>query len=130
MAVRLHRELARVLPLIVAEARDETGYPVSVVSTGRTFAEQAVKYRAYLRGGGRAAPPGKSAHNHGLAADVVIRKPGVDPWEWSRTWSGRRAYAKLHKIAKRYGLESIVSSAPDDPFHLQAPNWRRVAGVR
>jgi len=123
--VSLHRELARVAPLITRDATAEIGYPTRVVSSGRSLAEQRKLYAAYKRGtGGRAAPPGESAHNYGLAVDVVIYKPGVDPWEWATTFWGRRAYRKLHAIAERYGLESIVSSAPDDPFHLQAPNWR------
>lgn len=38
----------------------------------RTFAEQAVLYDKYLKGGPLAAPPGKSAHNYGLAIDIVL----------------------------------------------------------
>ena len=48
-----------------------------VVTWGaRTLEEQGILYQAYLKGGPLAAPPGKSAHNFGLAVDVVLITDG------------------------------------------------------
>lgn len=127
---RLHPELRRVWPLIAVEFAEEDGdhYPV-VVSTVRSSAEQARLHRLYKSGkGGRAAPPGSSAHEFGLALDVNIRDATTDRNVDAFSRKGRQLYAHLHEIARRYGLADIMAAAPDDPFHLQAPNWRRVAG--
>lgn len=69
-----------------------------VVTSGfRSLADQTALYAAYRAGGPRAAPPGRSAHNFGLAIDVVLDgdpvKPGLQPdwhpnpgdgWYWLR----------------------------------------------
>lgn len=69
-----------------------------VVTSGyRGIPEQRVLYAKYRAGGPRAAPPGKSAHNYGLAIDVVpdgdVVTPGLQPdwqpnpgdaWYWLR----------------------------------------------
>lgn len=38
----------------------------------RSLEEQAELYKVYQAGGPRAAPAGRSAHNYGLAVDVVL----------------------------------------------------------
>ena len=59
----------------------------------RSMEEQAGLYAKYKAGGPRAAPPGLSAHNYGLAVDVVLDtspasglQPSWDteqqPWRW------------------------------------------------
>lgn len=121
---QVHPEIRRVLPLIFRDLRDEEGIDARVVSSFRSLAEQRKLHDAYVRGrGGRAAPPGSSAHNFGLAVDVNLARAGKALDAFSR--EGRRAYAALHDVAARYGLANIMKDAPDDPFHLQAPNWRR-----
>lgn len=127
-----HPEILRVFRDGIAPAMAARGYSVSITSGSRTLAEQQAEFIAYRQGkGGRAAPPGRSAHNYGLAIDVLVRPNGFkgDPWAWASTSQGRQAYQLLHRIARHYGLEDIAASAPDDPFHLQAPNWRRLAGL-
>lgn len=57
-----------------------------VLSGYRSNLEQADLYRKHLAGGPRAAPPGRSAHNFGLAVDVVPdvddATPGLQPsWD-------------------------------------------------
>lgn len=127
--VALHPELARVFPLIIRDFTRETGLRAQLVSSYRSIAQQRTLYAAYKRNGrDRAAPPGESAHNYGLAGDVLIipSEKGVDKWAWATSgFRGRRAYRALHRVAKRYGLVSIVDTAPDDPFHLQVPGWRQ-----
>lgn len=128
---RVHPEIMRVIPLILAELKETIGLRAQVVSGHRSLAQQRTLYAAYRRGtGGRAAPPGQSAHNFGLAIDVLIIPPKADvtdKWAWAtKSWAGRRAYRRLHSIARRYGLANIVAEAPDDPFHLQVPGWRNL----
>lgn len=68
-----------------------------VLSGLRTMEEQAALHRIALAGGPRAAPPGRSAHNYGLAVDVALDgnmgTPGLQPdykvvrnsgWLWLR----------------------------------------------
>lgn len=126
-----HPEILRVFNGGIQPAMQRRGFATFIASSARSLAEQSRAYQAYLQGkGGRAAPPGYSAHNYGLAIDVVIRAPnGSDPWAWAKTGAGKAAYHLLHQVAKHYGLENIAAVAPDDPFHLQAPNWRRLAGL-
>ncbi len=126
-----HPELLRVFIQGIEPAMRSRGLRCSIVSAARPRAEQAIKYRNYLAGrGDRAAPPGRSAHEYGLAIDVVITAPpGLNDYAWAKTAPGRAAYAQLHRIAKHYGLDNIADVAPDDPYHLQAPGWKRLAGL-
>jgi len=61
-------------------------YTWLVTSGYRGLAEQAELWRIYRAGGPKAAPAGKSAHNYGLAIDVVpdgdTGRPGIQP-DWS-----------------------------------------------
>lgn len=62
-------------------------YSWYVLSGFRSMEEQRVLWEAYrFHHGPRAAPPGRSAHNYGLAVDVVLdadaEKPGLQPsWD-------------------------------------------------
>lgn len=116
-------------PLIAVAFAEETGYVPRAVSTVRSSKRQAQLYALYKSGkGGRAAPPGSSAHEYGLALDVNIFEHPSGKAVGAFTREGKALYAELHRIARSYGLTDIMADAPDDPFHLQAPNWRRVAG--
>ena len=125
-----HPEILRVYHDGIKPQMHALGYEVRIESGARDLTEQANLYNAFIRGrGGRAVPPGRSAHNYGLAIDVGIIPPdGSDLYAWSHTWKGRAAYRQLHEIAARYGLESLSFS--DDPYHLQVKGWRQLAGVQ
>ena len=67
----------------------------------RTFLEQQKLYDIYLKGGPLAAPPGKSAHNYGLAIDIVLATP--QGWSYNKNdpawlWLFARvlAHPRLH----------------------------------
>ena len=66
-------------------------YTWYVVSGFRPLEEQERLWRAHLAGGPKAAPPGRSAHNYGLAIDVVLDtdpdKPGLQP-SWNTKLAG------------------------------------------
>jgi hypothetical protein len=57
-----------------------------------------------------AAPPGSSAHEFGLAADVEAANPGDQ--------------GRLIALGQQMGLAHPMSY---DPTHFEAPNWRQVA---
>lgn len=62
-----------------------------VVTHGyRSLAEQEALWLKYKAGGPKAAPPGKSPHNYGLAVDVVLDgspAPGLQP-DWNIAHDG------------------------------------------
>lgn len=70
---------------------------LTITSVRRSRARQARLYRAYLRGENPfpVAPPGKSAHEHGLAWDMVgplseLRRLGRLWRRWGGSWGGAR----------------------------------------
>lgn len=65
------------------------------------------------------AKPWHSHHQYGLAVDMVIDQPGVNPWEdeteQTRTW-----WAAYHEIARSHYLEPLSFEKP----HIQLPETR------
>jgi len=86
---------------------DHFGIPVTVTSGLRTYEEQDRLYRRFLAGGSRfpAAPPGRSAHEHGLAFDSVVAPAHLDAWDYIRNWVG-------------------FETRRTDEVHAVVPNWR------
>lgn len=85
-----------------------------IISGYRSLDEQAALYRAYKAGGPRAAAPGTSAHNFGLAVDVARMVDGKADWLPGD-------YATLADLAPRYGLETLA--ALKDFGHVQRIGW-------
>lgn len=85
---------------------DQRGFEPTVTSGLRTYGEQTRLYMAYLAGRSRlpAAPPGRSAHNYGLAIDV---------------WAGNGQQGAMMSIVYSLGGE-LVSG---DPPHVQYPGF-------
>lgn len=88
----------------------------------RPLKEQLVLYNAYLAGGSKAAPPGKSAHNFGKAVDVVLDvdpdKPGLQP-SWDLKLAGW--VWLLVKLTLHPRLKSGVSF--NDGDHIEQYKW-------
>lgn len=84
----------------------DSGGRVTVGSGYRSMAEQAVLYERYKRGDPRqkapAAAPGKSNHNHGLAADLKYANEDAKRW--------------VHQNASKYGLFFPMSY---EPWHIE-----------
>ena len=95
----------------------------------RSLAEQEKLWRAYQSGGPRAAPPGKSAHNYGLAVDVVPdgdpNKAGLQP-DWN---TGHPAWKWLFEAVFRHPRLHSGRSFHDSD-HIEAVNWKAVARAR
>lgn len=87
----------------------------------RTSTEQAALREKFLAGGPRAAAPGHSAHERGLAVDVTLVKDGKDEWgydhdpDWQRLIGKIRAHPRLHSL---YDI--------GDGDHIEAVNWRQI----
>jgi peptidoglycan LD-endopeptidase CwlK len=105
------------------------GIDLLVTCTLRTNEDQAVLYAQ-----GRTTPgnivtnakPGQSAHNYGLALDVVPLVHGKPDWSGTSF-----IWATLANLGQVRGLQWL--GAPDSPFkeqaHFQHPNWKSLAGV-
>jgi len=100
-----------------------------VVTYGyRSIAEQAELHTKYLAGGPRAAPPGESAHNFGLAVDVVLDadpdKPGLQAsWDtkhpgWIWLFNAVAAHPRL-KSGQSFG----------DGGHIERYHWKEHRGA-
>lgn len=94
----------------------------------RSLDEQASLYAKYQAGGPRAAPAGRSAHNYGLAVDVVLdasEKAGLQAlwdtalpgWSWLKMKS--IAHPRL-RTGWRYS----------DFGHIEAVGWEQAAKAR
>lgn len=94
-----------------------------VVTHGtRTIAEQGELWAKYQAGGPKAAPPGKSPHNFGLAVDVCLDGsplPGLQPdWDtthpgWVWLFDAVFAHPRLHS-----------GRSFNDSDHVEAVNWK------
>jgi hypothetical protein len=96
----MNPELARRLQAMIAAS----GGRVSPGSGYRSYEQQAALYRDYVNGvpgQARAAPPGKSNHNHGMAMDLRYSGDG-------QAW--------VHANAERFGLFFPMD---DEPWHIE-----------
>lgn len=97
-----------------------SGYSYKVYSGHRPFDEQQALYEAHLKGAPRAAPPGLSAHNYGLAVDCARLLPdGKLSWD---------AYEVLEMLVSKHGL--VTGKSFGDRPHLQWPGYVSGAQLR
>lgn len=84
----------------------KAGVRPHVTSARRTYAKQSALYQAYISGRSRypAAPPGTSAHEYGLAFDMIVDN-AVDQADLGTVWT---------QAGWVYGGE-------EDPIHYAAP---------
>lgn len=114
-------------------ACEAAGLDVLVTCTLRSNDEQAALYakgRTVAPIGRRwvvtDAPAGKSAHNYGLAIDIVPMIGGKPDWQGADP-----VWQQVGKLGVAAGLE--WAGTPGFPFpeepHMQHPNWRVLAGL-
>lgn len=87
---------------------------------GRTVKGQGVTAKYPMGKTVTNARAGQSAHQYGLALDFVPMQFGKPVWKDGPLWDQAIAFAKAR------GLESL---RPMESAHLQAPNWKVLAGV-
>lgn len=115
----LHPEFLQRLLDLLADAKEQ-GVHFHVTSGTRLYDEQARLYALYKAGkGGKAAPPGHSQHQWGLAVDVArdadLVKVGLQP-----RWDAE-GYLILAVLAPKHGLHSGASYG-DSP-HIGWPSY-------
>lgn len=98
---RLHRDAAAAFERMAAEAR-AAGRTLRVTSGWRSYQQQRFLWRRYRDGRGpKAAWPGRSNHNRGLAVDLAVGRDLESPtYEW------------LAGNACRFGFRRTVASEP------------------
>lgn len=115
------------------DACAQEGIDVLVTCTLRSNADQAALYakgRTVAPIGRRFvvtdAPPGQSAHNYGLAIDVVPMVNGKPDWNGADP-----VWQRIGQLGQLSGLQ--WAGEPGFPFpeepHFQHPDWRKVAGI-
>jgi peptidoglycan L-alanyl-D-glutamate endopeptidase CwlK len=120
-----------VRPLVDAAlaAWEGAGIDVLVTCTSRTNAEQDALYAQ-----GRTTPghivtnarAGQSAHNYGLAIDIVPIVNGKPDWN-----GGDAIWQTVGDLGQQAGLTwlgALGSPFPEKP-HFELTNWREVAGL-
>jgi zinc D-Ala-D-Ala carboxypeptidase len=97
---RMHRDAAVAFERMAAEAR-EAGQPLLITSAWRSYQQQRYLWRLYRKGRGpKAARPGRSNHNRGLAVDLVVGNDDSPTYDW------------LASNACRFGFRRTVASEP------------------
>jgi peptidoglycan LD-endopeptidase CwlK len=105
------------------------GVDVLVTCTLRSNDEQATLYAQGRTAPGHIvtdAPAGRSAHNYGLALDIVPLVNGKPDWNGHDP-----VWHQIGDLGLAAGLQ--WAGAPGFPFpeepHFQHPNWRALAGI-
>ena len=100
-------------------AAEQAGVPIRITSGFRPyerqkqlFAEAVKKYGSEKAARKWVAPPGKSNHGRGVAADLDIAKPSA-----AQTWA--------HANAARFGLQFPMSW---EPWHIEIPGASSYSG--
>jgi hypothetical protein len=93
----------------------------------RSLEEQAELYARFKQGGPKAAPPGLSAHNYGLAIDIVLDRddtmPGLQP-----TWDVQ--LPGWHWLFKALEFHPSLKSGVGfgDGGHIERRHWEAFKG--
>lgn len=110
---------------MVAEYKQRGGkFPVSVNRAFATYEQQAALFKKY--GPGRAARPGRSAHNFGIAIDIdspaanEMAKMGLlDKYGFDRPVRGEPWHLQVKGVSAAMARQGIYSA--DAPVHQGAP---------
>lgn len=102
----------------VVELLISSEYEWHIMYGYRTIELQTKLYEAHLKGGPLAAPPGKSAHNFGLAVDVQLIVDGDAEWKlahpgWVWLFAAILPTPRLHS-GKSFG----------DADHIERVDWK------
>lgn len=107
----------------VIELLTPSEYDWRIIYGYRTIELQTQLYEAHLKGGPLAAPPGKSAHNFGLAVDVQLIVDGNAVWDLSNpgwVW----LFAAILPTPRLHSGRSFGDSDHIEVYHWQEhKNW-------
>lgn len=110
---------------LLARAEAATGRKWGISDGRRTMAQQAAIYAQGRTKPGKVvsnAPPGSSAHNFGLAADLWPLTADGKDFDWS---APKITFKKMADIAKEMGLTAgyYFKTIFDAP-HVEHPRWK------
>ncbi len=114
----LHPKVRPLATALLIEAHN-IGLNFVITSGSRTYEEQAVLRVKYINGGPKAARPGYSNHNFGLAFDVTEFRGPEPVWESPN-------YRKVGTIGKKLGLfwgGDWKGGDTDEPHFEFRPAW-------
>lgn len=112
-----------IIAQLIAAAEIATGLDWVVTSCRRTMAAQQEIYDQGRKTPGpivTKAPPGYSAHNYGLAADLAPMKDGKIWWK-----APDAIWKQMADIAVKFGLTAgyYFKNFKDMP-HVESPSWK------
>jgi hypothetical protein len=102
--------LTEEMKIAILKAEAILGHPLQINDGFRTYECQVAAASNPGNPGGRAAPPGRSMHNAGMAIDV-------------------QNYSELGAVAARVGLCQPFPSSDDDPFHVSLSSGVECGGL-
>lgn len=112
-------------PMVIEGLARSVDYGVSVEFDDdgcyRSLEDQSALYQKFLSGGPRAAPPGQSAHNYGLAVDIHVLVNGVARWQGEDFERAKDAFSQAGCL--------FLPPQYEDPGHCEHPQWRTLAGL-
>lgn len=114
----------------VCKLLQDSPYTWYILEANRTFERSRELYNHYIKYGyPRAAPPGYSAHNYGMAIDIVLdldndTHTGLQPsWNTNlKEWLWLFVKCKLHPR-----LKSGITFG--DGAHIERYNWRKIVTI-
>ncbi len=125
----LHRAFARQLSELL-EACKKKGLRFKLFEAYRTPERQAYLYTQGRSRSGNIvtnADVWQSIHNYGLAADLILDIPGIDPWETGAAdgINYMTHWERMRALAKKTGLNILSWDLP----HVEMPDtsWRALA---
>ena len=111
--------------LVLKDAEEATGRRWVLTDARRTMAEQRRIYAQGRTAPGKVvsnAPPGSSAHNYGLAADLAPLMEMSSQIDWGAPrgmWRVMADIARSHGLNAGYYFKTIL-----DMPHIEDPKWR------
>lgn len=122
----LEPEFKALVEQLLTIAHSVTGYRWVVTSGRRTLKEQQKLYNQGRTTPGPVvtkAPPGSSAHNFGLAADLApLKEDGTIWWEApKKVWQAMADGARQLGLVPGFYFQTIF-----DAPHVEDPSWRAV----
>lgn len=120
----LEPEFKSKIETLLQDAEEATGLKWCVTSGRRTMAEQQSLYDQGRTKPGAVvtkAPPGSSAHNFGLAADLAPIRGGNIWWEAPKSvWQEMADCAKAIGLTPGFYFKTIF-----DAHHVEDPTWKQ-----
>ena len=121
----LEPEFKPKIAALLLASESVTGLKWVVTAARRTMAEQKAIYAQGRTAPGKVvsnAPPGSSAHNYGLAADLAPLKKDGSIW-----WGAPKSiWQKMADEAVKLGLTSgFYFKTIFDAPHVESPSWKQ-----